>query len=121
MYRQRLLFLFDSDVKKGYAWIESKLGVGDADGALRKFGENPAQGSSFAVETVDQGYVFIIWVKSFDGSARDIALLSHECLHATIQMLSYIGYEPKLVHKNSEPICYLQGEILRTCLEQILR
>lgn len=116
IYRQRFLFLVEKDIEPGYQWIEKTLGSKVARSAI--ISEESVNAAAFGLER-NGDRAFVVWLKSWDSNAKSYGRLAHECLHATIQILAYINYCPRLRPRFSEPICYLHDSIMRLCVEQI--
>jgi len=119
VYRLRFLFLVDDNLARGFNWIDKTLDVElDRSNAIV---ESVCVAAAFGIPyNGGNNRCFVVWMKFWDHDAYSIARLSHECLHAAIHILSYVGYRPKLRPRFSEPICYLQDTLMRMCLEKIL-
>lgn len=75
--------------------------------------EEPDGGGACVSTTHD----VIIGAKVWDGDVQDIALLSHECLHAAIGILA--ARDIGQCSETEEVLCYLQGGLLQQCLKAL--
>jgi hypothetical protein len=76
-----------------------------------------AAGRCIEIEST-AGHAHIICLTDWTLDPKHISILSHECLHATEQILSKRGII--LGDTTSEAFCHLQDSLLRRCLDLIL-
>ncbi len=65
-----------------------------------------------------KGATLILLTQSWEGDADQLAVLAHECFHATDDILSKKGVH-MVNNTNNEPHAYLLESIFRRCLEML--
>jgi hypothetical protein len=81
-------------------------------------GKDGADGCMSHLASEDGDEVFLIWLNKFDGGADGIGLLSHECVHAALELMDDRGLPISL--ENEECIAYLSQFFLWKFLKELL-
>ena len=58
----------------------------------------------------------VIWLQSFNNTPEDISILAHECLHATFDLMEYVGIEYD-GEENNEAFTHYLGSLVRSFLK----
>ena len=75
-----------------------------------RIGEPSAKGGTYRVKNKEtQAPCIMVWVKKKEDCTSSI--ISHECVHAALEIWKYICSEVSLT--NQEPFCYLVGNLVR--------
>lgn len=108
----------DSMCKMACEWIGSFGEHNVSKDETAKFSENLrahfgredrlVNGECLRVDIDNGNSMWIVRLNSFCGSVYDAALLSHECLHAALSILGYLGVDENHPH---EVLCYLHEAI----------
>ncbi len=96
--------------------VKSKLTPDDVSNIKAAFEEPKALGFFLKLEISGHG---LIWLKpNIDPkNYLDIITISHEVIHATVQIFSYIG--TSVSDETEEPFCYLHDELMKVCLKEL--
>jgi hypothetical protein len=108
IYYKNLIFLV-GDIKEAEKFINRKFKT--------SFKFEPCAGKS--IDFLKSRQTIIIYLEKYKETPDSISILAHECLHAGIFVMEYIGMETN--DKNSEALCYLVDSLVRRFLKQFYK
>lgn len=121
IYGYKLHISIGDDPKVIISGINKKLKTGkltpeDVSNIKDAFGEPKALGFFLKLEVSGHG---LIWLRpNIDPkNYLDIITISHEVIHASIQIFEYIG--TGVNDETEEPFCYLHDDIMKVCLKEL--